>query len=140
MFNDEAGPETMVLVGRVRFEVVEWMTIDGRNLPQRAIRESTRFVSERLGATPDKPFLQRVGFIRRSFRAMTPDQVDGRVFLPPVGKPRMGVADMRQRISYSIGDNVVLVDGSLFELATPIDHIVQPEELPGLLKSAKAKD
>ncbi len=136
VFTSDPDLTRRMLVARVSFRIVEWTAVDGKDVPLRAVRESTTFRNDMTNATPEKPTSQRIGIIRRSLRTLEADKIDPATFTPPQPEPSMAVADTRQRISYRIGKDIMLVDGSLFRLAEPIDHIVQPGELEALLSHA----
>jgi hypothetical protein len=116
--------------------VIEWMMVDDRQLPKRALRETRLFRSELVGATPDKPLVQRIGYIRRTFSPMEVGQLDPSHFAPPAPRTGDGVVDKRQRISYVVGGNRIVVNGHMFVLKDTIDGLIDADALPELLRTA----
>jgi hypothetical protein len=120
---------------RARFLVIEWMTVDGREIPRRAIREAQIYQNDLAGATPDRPLVQRIGIVRHSMRMLGAGEITADLFVPPPTAPGDVVLDKQQRIAYTIGRKALTVNGQRFDLQEPIESVVTPEDLVRLMKT-----
>lgn len=115
--------------------ITEWADVDGVLIPWRAMVETIRPEDPRSKSGPT--WVSRAYYVRTSWKALDPDDLETeRVFEFSIPNGT-GVYDYRSSAGYRIGESFLTCDGSMYELAKPVQGIIGSEQAD-LIRGAEA--